>query len=94
MRKWGAAARGGVPRLWSAAALPPLLDRAERGSAAYESGGRATALQTVGGLLRIISSNFIRWLEANESRIAALLKKLDDAFYAYWGALPFEIPGE
>ncbi len=30
---------------WSAAALPPLFQRAERASGAYQSGGRATALQ-------------------------------------------------
>src|SRR5688500_1466138 len=38
-------------REWSAAALPPLSNRAERGSAACESGGRAAALQPACPLL-------------------------------------------
>jgi NAD(P)-dependent dehydrogenase (short-subunit alcohol dehydrogenase family) len=37
--------------------------------------------------------HFRRWLEENEPHIAARWKKLDDAFYSYWGAMPYEMPG-
>jgi hypothetical protein len=32
-------------------------------------------------------------LQGNEPELAAGLKKLDDAFYAYWGKTPYETPG-
>ena len=37
--------------------------------------------------------HFVRWLEENEPQVAAGWKKLDDAFYAYWGAMPYSMPG-
>jgi NAD(P)-dependent dehydrogenase (short-subunit alcohol dehydrogenase family) len=37
--------------------------------------------------------HFIRWLQANSPEVAARWRKLDDAFYAYWGAMPYEMPG-
>ncbi len=37
--------------------------------------------------------HFVRWLEANEPAMAAGWKKLDDAFYAYWGPVPYAVPG-
>ena len=38
--------------------------------------------------------HFVRWLQANQPEVAAGWKKLDDAFYAYWGAMPYGTPGE
>ena len=40
----------GWNRVWSAAALPPLWQHAERASGASESGGRATGLQLFDGI--------------------------------------------
>jgi NAD(P)-dependent dehydrogenase (short-subunit alcohol dehydrogenase family) len=37
--------------------------------------------------------HFQRWLQANEPHMAAAWKKLDDVFYAYWGAMPYDMPG-
>lgn len=37
--------------------------------------------------------HFVRWLQANMPEVAASWKKLDDAFYAYWGTTPYETPG-
>jgi NAD(P)-dependent dehydrogenase (short-subunit alcohol dehydrogenase family) len=37
--------------------------------------------------------HFVRWLVENDPKTAAGWKKLDDAFYAYWGAMPYETPG-
>jgi NAD(P)-dependent dehydrogenase (short-subunit alcohol dehydrogenase family) len=37
--------------------------------------------------------HFVRWLQANQPEVAASWKKLDDAFYAYWGPTPYETPG-
>lgn len=37
--------------------------------------------------------HFIRWLQENEPAMAAAWKKLDDAFYAYWGPMPYDMPG-
>ena len=34
--------------------------------------------------------HFVRWLEENDPKTAAGWKKLDDAFYAYWGSMPYE----
>jgi NAD(P)-dependent dehydrogenase (short-subunit alcohol dehydrogenase family) len=33
--------------------------------------------------------HFLRWLRANQPDIASSWKKLDEAFYAYWGATPY-----
>lgn len=37
--------------------------------------------------------HFVRWLRENEPQMAARWKKLDDAFYAYWESMPYEMPG-
>ena len=37
--------------------------------------------------------HFVRWVETNMPDVAASWKKLDDVFYAYWGAMPYEMPG-
>ncbi len=37
--------------------------------------------------------HFVRWLQENEPEMAASWKKLDDAFYAYWGPMPYSMPG-
>jgi NAD(P)-dependent dehydrogenase (short-subunit alcohol dehydrogenase family) len=37
--------------------------------------------------------HFVRWLRANDPAVAARWKKLDDAFYAYWGPMPYGMPG-
>lgn len=36
--------------------------------------------------------HFVRWLREHEPAMAAKWKKLDDAFYLYWGAMPYEMP--
>jgi NAD(P)-dependent dehydrogenase (short-subunit alcohol dehydrogenase family) len=36
--------------------------------------------------------HFWRWLQANQPSVAAAWKKLDDVFYSYWGAMPYEMP--
>ena len=37
--------------------------------------------------------HFKRWLQANMPEVAAGWKTLDDAFYSYWGATPYQVPG-
>jgi NAD(P)-dependent dehydrogenase (short-subunit alcohol dehydrogenase family) len=37
--------------------------------------------------------HFVRWLQQNQPEVAASWRKLDDTFYAYWGAMPYELPG-
>jgi NAD(P)-dependent dehydrogenase (short-subunit alcohol dehydrogenase family) len=37
--------------------------------------------------------HFYRWLEEHEPHVAAAWRKLDDAFYAYWGPTPYGVPG-
>jgi NAD(P)-dependent dehydrogenase (short-subunit alcohol dehydrogenase family) len=37
--------------------------------------------------------HFVRWLQANLPEVAAMWRKLDDTFYAYWGPMPYEMPG-
>jgi len=37
--------------------------------------------------------HFARWLRENMPEVAASWRKLDDAFYAYWGSMPYEMPG-
>ena len=36
--------------------------------------------------------HFVRWLRENQPEVAASWRKLDDAFYAYWGSMPYEMP--
>ena len=37
--------------------------------------------------------HFVRWLEQNQPKVAAMWKKADDGFYAYWGEMPYQMPG-
>lgn len=37
--------------------------------------------------------HFVRWLRENQPHVAAGWKKLDDTFYAYWGSMPYGMPG-
>ena len=37
--------------------------------------------------------HFKRWLQANMPEVAAGWKTLDDTFYSYWGATPYQVPG-
>jgi NAD(P)-dependent dehydrogenase (short-subunit alcohol dehydrogenase family) len=37
--------------------------------------------------------HFARWLQANDPKAAAGWKKLDETFYSYWGAAPFDVGG-
>jgi NAD(P)-dependent dehydrogenase (short-subunit alcohol dehydrogenase family) len=37
--------------------------------------------------------HFMRWLRANQPEVAARWRRLDDAFYAYWGPVPYGVPG-
>jgi NAD(P)-dependent dehydrogenase (short-subunit alcohol dehydrogenase family) len=37
--------------------------------------------------------HFVRWVQANMPEVAAKWRKLDDAFYAYWGPMPYAMPG-
>jgi NAD(P)-dependent dehydrogenase (short-subunit alcohol dehydrogenase family) len=37
--------------------------------------------------------HFVRWLREHMPEVAAALKKADDGFYAYWGKMPFQLPG-
>lgn len=37
--------------------------------------------------------HFLRWLRANQPEVAARWRKLDEAFYAYWGPTPYAPPG-
>lgn len=37
--------------------------------------------------------HFVRWLEENQPEVAARWRKLDEGFYAYWGDVPYQLPG-
>ncbi len=37
--------------------------------------------------------NFSRWTQEHQPEVAAAWRKLDDAFYAYWTAMPYDMPG-
>jgi NAD(P)-dependent dehydrogenase (short-subunit alcohol dehydrogenase family) len=60
--------------------------------------GRVVASWDLGDEYRVTDADgtrphFVRWLQANEPEIAARWRKLDDAFYAYWGPMPYRMPG-
>lgn len=38
--------------------------------------------------------HWMRWLQANEPKMAANWKALDATFYAYWGAMPYDMPDQ
>jgi NAD(P)-dependent dehydrogenase (short-subunit alcohol dehydrogenase family) len=37
--------------------------------------------------------HFVRWLQQNQPHVAAGWRALDDTFYGYWGAMPYDMPG-
>jgi NAD(P)-dependent dehydrogenase (short-subunit alcohol dehydrogenase family) len=37
--------------------------------------------------------HFVRWLRHNMPEVAAGWKRADDGFYAYWGKMPYSMPG-
>ncbi|WP_243337145.1 SDR family oxidoreductase [Anaeromyxobacter soli] len=37
--------------------------------------------------------HFLRWTREHQPEVAAAWRKLDDAFYAYWTAMPYDMPG-
>lgn len=37
--------------------------------------------------------HFVRWLREHMPEVAAGWKKADDGFYAYWGKMPYGVPG-
>jgi hypothetical protein len=37
--------------------------------------------------------HFLRWLQEHMPEVAAGWKKADDGFYAYWGRMPYGMPG-
>jgi NAD(P)-dependent dehydrogenase (short-subunit alcohol dehydrogenase family) len=37
--------------------------------------------------------HFVRWLKDHMPEVAARWKKADDGFYAYWGKMPYGMPG-
>lgn len=60
--------------------------------------GRVFASWDLGDEYQVSDANgtrphFLRWLQAHQPAVAAGWKKLDDAFYAYWGAMPYGMPG-
>ncbi len=60
--------------------------------------GRVVASWDLGDEYGVVDADgtrphFLRWLRANQPEVAAGWKKLDDAFYAYWGATPYATPG-
>jgi hypothetical protein len=38
--------------------------------------------------------HFVRWLQEHMPEVAAGWKKADDGFDAYWGRLPYSLPGQ
>ncbi len=60
--------------------------------------GRVFASWDLGDEYRLIDADgtrphFLGWLQAHQPEVAAGWRKLDDAFYAYWGAMPYAMPG-
>jgi hypothetical protein len=37
--------------------------------------------------------HFVRWVREHMPEVAAGWKKADDGFYAYWGKMPYGMPG-
>lgn len=60
--------------------------------------GRVVASWDLGEAYGVVDADgsrphFVRWLQANQPEVAARWRKLDDAFYAYWGPTPYGLPG-
>jgi hypothetical protein len=60
--------------------------------------GRVVASWDLGEAYGVVEADgsrphFVRWLEENEPKVAAAWKKADDGFYAYWGPMPYQMPG-
>ena len=71
------------------AADPNIADRNGRVVASWDL-GEQYALHDADGT----RPHFLRWLETNEPGMASRWKTLDDEFYSYWGAMPYEMPGD
>lgn len=61
--------------------------------------GRVVASWDLGDEYGIIDADgarphFVRWLRENMPQVAASWRKLDDGFYAYWGKMPYDMPGQ
>ena len=60
--------------------------------------GRVVASWDLGDEYGVVDADgtrphFVRWLQENMPEVAARWRKLDDAFYAYWGTTPYDVPG-
>jgi NAD(P)-dependent dehydrogenase (short-subunit alcohol dehydrogenase family) len=73
----------------SLAADPNVTKRNGRVVASWDLGDEYGVTDTDG-----TRPHFLRWLQANEPQVAAGWRKLDDPFYAYWGQMPYQMPGE
>jgi NAD(P)-dependent dehydrogenase (short-subunit alcohol dehydrogenase family) len=71
------------------AADPNVTKRNGRVVASWDLGDEYGVTDTDG-----TRPHFLRWLQANEPQMAAGWRKLDDPFYAYWGQMPYQMPGE
>jgi NAD(P)-dependent dehydrogenase (short-subunit alcohol dehydrogenase family) len=70
-------------------AEPDVRARNGRVVASWELGDRYGVIDADGA-----RPHFYRWLQENEPHMAAQWRKLDDAFYAYWTSMPYDMPGE
>ncbi len=60
--------------------------------------GRVVASWDLGEAYGVVDADgsrphFVRWLRGAQPEVAARWRKLDDAFYAYWGPTPYDLPG-
>lgn len=69
------------------AADPDVAKKNGRVFASWDLGDEYGLVDADGG-----RPHFVRWLQANMPEVAASWRKLDDAFYAYWGTMPYEMP--
>lgn len=61
--------------------------------------GRVVASWDLGDQYGVVDADgarphFVHWLEQNQPEVAKGWKKLDDTFYSYWGAMPYQMPDE
>ncbi|MBI5537009.1 MAG: SDR family NAD(P)-dependent oxidoreductase [Deltaproteobacteria bacterium] len=60
--------------------------------------GRVVASWDLGDEYGVVDADgtrphFVRWLREHMPEVAASWKKADDGFYAYWGKMPYAMPG-
>ena len=70
------------------AADPRVAEKAGRVFASWDLGEEYGVTDADG-----TRPHFFRWLRENMPAVAAAWRKADDGFYAYWGAMPYEMPG-